>query len=329
MMTRIKFFICAGFIIFSGFFLNTLTNAKTSEQSLDRIIVTVNDLPIMQSELDQATANAKKQMSSTNTPFPSAQTLRKQVLDQLINRKLQLQLAEQAGINVSDADVDRTVARIAKENQVSSAELYQKISSEGLSRSDYRKEMHDEMILQQIQQQEIGSKISITPDDVRNFTNSKIWQTSSAAKEYHLEDILIALPETPAPQDIATAKKRADALVANLQHGMSFKSAAAAESGDNKAFDGGDLGWRKLPEIPSAFVSHIMQAKQNDIIGPVQAPNGFHVIHVAGIRGEKSAAPSKQQIQQLLYQRKFEEALQRWATKLRGEALINMHPENG
>src|SRR5688572_9566114 len=76
---------------------------QSNSQSLDRIVVVVNDAIITQSEVDKATRGIKNQMLATNMTIPSADALKKQVLDQIINRKLQLQAAEQAGIHVKDA----------------------------------------------------------------------------------------------------------------------------------------------------------------------------------------------------------------------------------
>ena len=71
--------------------------------------------------------------------------------------------------------------------------------------------------------------------------------------------------------------------------------------------------------------------KEDDVAGPIQTANGFHIIHVAGIRSigmQGNKDNQRKQIQELLYQRKYEEALQTWITKLRSEAFINTHPEN-
>ena len=184
--------------------------------------------------------------------------------------------------------------------------------------------------MQRVQQQAVGSKISISPQEVNDFMRSKTFSTSNT-QEYHLEDILITLPEAPSPQDVAAAKKHAEDIMAKIHHGMSFSQAAAAESGDKNALQGGDLGWRKLAEIPSAFASEIIHMKVNDLVGPLQTPNGFHIIRIAGIRNggkEPSAAEQRSQVEQLIYQRKLEENLQSWITRLRSQAFINTHPEN-
>lgn len=308
---------------------NAFAKKNADAQSLDRIVAVVNDMVITDSELAEATASAKKQISANNITMPPADILRKQVLDQLINRKLQLYAAEQSGVKISDNQVNAAIADIASKNHMSVNELYVQVQHTGLSAKDYQKEIREELLIQQIQQQEIGGKITITPQQVDDFTRSADWQAYSN-KEYHLEDILIALPENPTPQDVSNAKKKAEEVLTKIHHGMSFKEAAAEVSNNSGAMQGGDLGWRQLPQIPSAFADPLVHMNVNDILGPVQTPNGFHLVKLTGTRtvgAQKNKADERKQIEQLLYQRKFEEEVQAWITKVRSAAFINTHPE--
>lgn len=319
-------------LLLCGWLISNFVMATThsTSQPLDHIVAIVNNTVITQSELDQIIATTKKRLLSSHTPLPPNDTLQKQVLDQLINKKLQFQLATQANMTVSDADITKTIATIARENKMTVAELNQQVMKEGLTLKEYRDEIRDEILLQKIQQQEVGSKINLNAQEVDDFMRSAAWQAYNS-KEYHLEDILIALPDTPSSQDVAKAKQRAETLVIQLRQGMSFRVAAVSESGSNKALEGGDLGWRKLPEIPSAFAVQLIRAKENDILGPLQTPNGYHILHVAGIRSVNihgDASSQRKQVEELIYQRKYEEALQAWITKIRGEAFINLHPDN-
>ncbi len=329
-MMQFKTFIRFSVIILClllGNFIHAAT--KAHEQSLDRIIAIVNDTVITQSELDHAITTVKNQFASNPNSLPSEDVLRKQVLDQLVTRKLQLQIAEQANVRASDEDVNKTIARIANQNNLSVTELYQQLAKQGVSKDDYHKELREELTMQKIQQQEVGSKITITPQEVDDFATSSAWKTANN-KEYHLKDILIALPEAPTTQDIEQAKKRADSIMTKLHNGLSFNQIAIAESSSNKALQGGDLGWRKLPEIPSAFASQLTNMKENGLIGPILTSNGYHIVLLAGIRTgamHGSAVEQHKQIQEQIFQRKFEEELQNWLTKLRSAAFINLHPD--
>lgn len=298
--------------------------ATAQKTSLDHIVAVINHSVIVQSELNAEMNKTKKQLLAANTSLPPPEVLRKKVLDQLINKKLQLELAELGGVKVTSNDIDNAIRSIAKNNHLSVEELYQELAKRGINRKDYREDIHDEYIIQQVQQQAVGPKISISEQEVDDFMRSAAWLANNN-KEYHLEDILIALPDAPTSENVVQAEKKAAAIAKKLRQGSSFRELAMAESGGTKALQGGDLGWRKLPEIPSAFASQILQAKTDDIVGPIQAANGFHIIRVAGIRNTTTKVKTedqRKQVQRLLFERKYEEALQSWLTKIRAEAFI-------
>jgi peptidyl-prolyl cis-trans isomerase SurA len=302
---------------------------KTNEESLDRIVATLNDAVITQSELDEATDRIKKQLAANHTPQPPADTLRKRVLDQLVERKLQLLIGEQAGVKVSDEDVSKVIAGIAHQNNMTEKELYEKLGAEGMTTSAYQKEIHDELVIQRIQQQEVGSHIKVSSQEVDDLLRSASWRAYNN-KEYHLEDILITLPEAPTPQDVAEAKERANKVLAKIRKGMSFAEVSAAESGSEHALQGGDMGWLKLPQIPPAFADQLVHMQANGILGPIASPTGFHIIRLVALRDvteHASVDEQYKQVQQLLYQRKYEEGLQSWLTRMRSEAFINTNPE--
>ncbi len=320
-LIKLSIILLAGLLI-----VNNAVFGATSKnaQPLDVIVAIVNKTIITQSELDDAIHRIEKQLLASHTPLPSDTILRKQVLDQLIDRKLQLDLAEQAGIRVADEEVTKAINDVARKNHITSVRLLAAVADQGLNTAEYRQEIQDEIAISQIARQMIGNKITVSDQEVDDFMRSAAW-LSYNGKEYHLEDILIVLPEKTTPQDIVAATARAKALLEKIHRGVSFREAAVAESGDSKALQGGDLGWRKLPEIPSAFAGKLVTMKENDVAGPIQTANGFHIIHVAGIRHvgmQGNPTNQRKQIQQLLYQRKYEEALQNWVTRLRSEAFI-------
>jgi peptidyl-prolyl cis-trans isomerase SurA len=328
-MNKVKSFI--SYTLASLFSLTLLSSAgaATKPVPLDKIAAVINDSVITQSEVNQAMDAAKKQMAAGNMPTPPKDALHKQVLDQLINKKLQLQIAENMGVKLSDTDVDNAINTIAKNNNMTTDELYEKVKEQGLNKNDYRKEIHDQITMQQVQQQAVASKINISQQEVNDFIRSKSWQAFNS-KEYHLEDILITLPQDPSPQDLAAAKKRADELLIKLHAGTSFSEAAAAESGNANALQGGDLGWRKLPEIPPMFANDLIHMKSGELLGPTQTPNGYHIVKLVEVRhvaNKLNPTQQNQQVRELIFQRKIEEGMQSWLSKVRSEAFINTNPD--
>lgn len=296
--------------------------AKSSEQALDQMVAVVNEDLITRSELDSAMTAAKAQLAQGNGL--SDQALEKQVLQQLINKKLQLQVASQAGIKVTNDELNGAIERIASQNNVSVDQLYDHIKQTGLTPESYRREIRDQIAMQRLQQHEVGGKVTVTPEEVTSFMKSSNFQ-QNASNEYRLQDILIPTSDTPSPAEIASAKTRADLLVQKLHNGASFDTLAKTESRGENALQGGDLGWRKLPEIPSAFADYIASMKKHEIAGPIQTPNGFHILFMADLRklddGNKTLADRKT-VEAMLLQQKFESAVQNYVSKLRSQAFI-------
>lgn len=315
---------CVSLLLCSAM-LSVSSFAKTNEQSIDEIVAVVNDDIITKSEFSHAIYTTKSQMEHEQISIPTTDVLHKQVLDQLINKRLQLQVAEKAGVQISDAELDSTIQRIADQNNMPVSMLYQSINQEGLSTEDYRRELRDQMTMQKLQQQEVAGKISISPQEINGFMKSHTWQSNSA-KEYHLEDILIPLSDTPSPAEIQNAKSRAESVIAKLKQGKNFHDVAQAESGSSNALEGGDLGWRSLAEIPSAFTDEVTKMEAKQISSPIQTSNGIHVLHLLAARNldGKSSKPDRKQIENMLLQQKFEEAIQNWVSKLRSQAFIEI-----
>jgi peptidyl-prolyl cis-trans isomerase SurA len=306
---------------------NAKDNANVLVKPLDQIIAVVNEDVITKTEFTRGITVIKLQLEQENMPEPPSKVLEKQVLDQLINKKLEQQLAKQAGIKITDEELENAIQSLAKQNQITVEMLYERINKEGMTTRDYRKELRDQMTMQKLQRQEVVSRIHITKEEVETFMKSKVWQ-KNGANEYHLEDILIPLSDAPSPEEIAKAKQHAEDVLKKLNNGQNFREVAQTESGSNNVLKGGDLGWRKLPEIPSAFVDKILHMQVKGLAGPIQTANGFHIIRLAATRRAttEQASPDRKQIETLLMQRKFEEALQNWISRLRSQAFIVTNP---
>jgi len=317
--------ICMGTLLFSALSQNLQAkpHAKVHEQPLDNIVAVVNDNVITQTELNQATHIASSQLAADNMAAPSITTLRKQILEQLINKKLQLEAAELSGIQVEDAEIDKVVSHIAQDNHLSMKEFYERIAHEGLSSTAYRKQIRESLILQHLQQHEVASHITVSPEEINDTLRTASLETAGE-KEYQIQDILIPVSDSPSPQEIAIAKKFAEDITARLRKGVALNRLDPAEA---KSLQDNDLGWRKLTEVPTAFTAPVTHMKVNTYSNPIQTSNGFHIIHLAGLRSLNAHAPKpqKQAIAQAIFQRKFEDAMQGWIAKIRSQAFIEIY----
>jgi len=312
-------------ILIYGLTHSLMANAalKASEQSLDNIVAVVNDSVITQTELNQATQLARSQLAAENVSAPPLKALRKQMLQKLINNKLQLEAAEQMGIRVEDEELDKVITRIAADNHISMKEFYDKIAHEGLSATAYRKQIRESLTLQHLQEKEVASRITVSPEEINDSLRTASLETSGE-KEYHIQDILVPVSDSPSPQEIAIAKKFANDIMARLRKGTQLNQLASAEA---ESIQANDLSWRKLAEVPTAFTEPVTHMKLNNFSGPVQTSNGFHIIHLVGLRSlsAHTSKPQRQEIAQAIFQRKFEDAMQGWIAKVRGQAFIEIY----
>lgn len=310
--------LCFCSLIFSAVYANA------AEESLDQIVATVNDEVVTTSELNHSMMTARMQLAQEHAPTPSDAALKKQVLDQLINKKLQLQLAKQAGITATDSDLNKAINHIANQNHLTVNQLYERLSSEGMSIAEYKSEMREQILLTKLQQQEVVSHITVSPQEIDRFMHSHPWQSNN--NEYHLEDILIPLSDTPSRTEVRAAKAHASEVFAKLNQGEDVK----ALTQQMPALQSGDLGWLKPNEIPSAFASKVVNMHLKQIAGPIQTSNGFHIIRLADIRATDNAqpAPTRKDVENLLLRQKFEEAVQGWVSKLRSQAVIAINKQD-
>lgn len=306
----------------------SITNSTTqSGEQLNSIAAVVNDSVITNADLNKHIKQAVVSMQQNKITPPPADVLRKQVLDQMINRELQLQQAKQMGIIINSDQVDQAIAKIAAGNHMTAAQLYQTVqNSTGQNSNEFRKEIQNELTIQSVQQQAVANRISISQDEVNDDLTQLDQQRS--INSYHLKDILIALPDSPTPNQIAATKAKADQVYAQLQKGANFDQAAVSDSNGEQALKAGDLGWRALDELPTPFVSAVQAMKAGDISKPIQAANGFHILKLIEVKSSGLSGTQQEkrsQIEDMIFQREMGQAVENWIAQLRAQAYIKIY----
>jgi len=259
--------------------------APAPGQLLDRVVAVVNDDVILKSELDQRVGETERQIAAQNAgaTLPPPDVLRKQVLDQMVTVRIELEQAEARGITVSDDAVNQALTRIAARAQVTLEQLPESLKQQGLDYATFRQDMRDQLVIQNLQQQVLGDELHISPQEIDDQIRSN-QSNSDSGTEYKLSQILIATPLDPSPDDIATARKKADEIYQKLKAGADFASTAIASSGDQQALMGGLIGWRKGAELPSIFVNVVPQMKPGDFSEPIQSVSGFHIVKLDDVK---------------------------------------------
>ena len=261
--------------------------AASASQPLDRIVAVANDDVILQSELNDAVRSVQQQYASHPDQLPPMNVLQKQVLDRLILMRLQIQKAQDQGVHVSDADVDQAVAGVAQQNKLTPEQLRTAVEQNGGDFAQFRQQLGDQITVQRLHDSVVRDAVSVTDSEIDNLLSSPTYK----AGEVHLAHIQVSIPSGADAAAIQASQAKAEQALAAIKGGMDFNAAAIRYSDAADALDGGDLGWRRLDEMPPAFADTIETMKPGDVSAALRGPTGFHILKLIGQR-----EPSRQMV---------------------------------
>jgi len=261
-------------------------------QLLDGIAAVVDEGVVLKSELaarlDLVMRNLRDQQAQTppgqRPQLPPMSIIEQQVLDQLVLREVQMQRAERLGIAVSDDLLNDALGRVAQNSGLSLEELPAALAAENIDYAMYREDSREDLILEQLQQRDVISRISITPRELEQCL-SRSAANESDAFDYNISHILVSVPASSTPQDVEQARRRIEEIQERLEAGEDFARVAVATSHAQTALDGGSLGWRKGSQLPTLFAPVVIRMQPGDISEPIQSGAGFQIVKLNDMRG--------------------------------------------
>ncbi|NVK39865.1 MAG: peptidylprolyl isomerase [Oceanospirillaceae bacterium] len=275
------------------------TSVQAEVVPLDHIVAIVNDDIIMQSELDNRTSLIRSQLAASQTRLPSDEVLRKQVLDRLILDSIQLQIAEEQGIKVSDRQLNQAIEQIASRNGMSLEQFREALIAEGQDYASAREQIRNELLLSQVQQSNVNRRIRVSEQEVQNFLDSAQGQQATSP-DYLLSNILIAVQDQATPEMLREAENKAVNIYQQLRGGANFAEMAVANSNAQNALNGGDLGWRKASELPEVIATIAGTLEKGEFSKPVRISSGFIIVQLRDRRGSQAALVPQTQVSHIL-----------------------------
>lgn len=266
---------------------------STSGEFIDGIAAIVNEGVVLKSELREQMEAIVDRAQAEGMQLPPQDILEEQVLERLIANRIQLQMADRYGVQISDQILNQAIAEVAQRNGVAFEDMPAIMAQQGLSYAAYRKEMREQMILEQLRRIDVLQRISVSPREIQQclaaFQNDIVVNS-----EYDLSHILISLPQAATPDDIAAAAKQADEVYQLLQSGADFAQTAVRYSNSETALEGGRLGWRKGDQLPTIFADIVAPMENGAVSPPTRAASGFHIVKINDMR----SANRKSEIEQ-------------------------------
>ncbi len=251
---------------------------------LDRVAAIVDDNIVLQTELEQRTANILRQIQQSGTEPPATDIVKKQVLERLILERLQLNIGDKVGVRIADQEIDQTIARIAASNNISVEEYIAQIHASGETMAKIRQEIANEMIIMQVQQGTVMRGIQISEQELNNFLNSEEGKLVTSP-DVSIGQILLSAPSTATVDELEIIKNKLSEITQQLAEGADFKQLAIANSDDQSALEGGDLGWRKLAQLPLPFSESLKNLELGQVSEPIRSGAGFHLLKLYERKG--------------------------------------------
>lgn len=263
------------------------TPAQASMQVVDYIVAVVNEDVIMSSELSETVDQLKEQIGDRGG-LPSDSVLRRQVLERLIMTRIQVQRARQGGLGIDDARLNSAMSEIASRNGMSLNQFSQALRREGIDYLKLREQVRDDMLVEQLRQRDVNSRIAVSDEDVALLLER---QASSADDtEYRLAHILLSIPSDATTEEREKTQALAAQIVAEARDGADFGQLAITHSDSPRALEGGDLGWRRGSELPTLFAEQVPQLAAGELSDPIAAGGGLHIVKLVEQRGSERSA---------------------------------------
>ena len=255
---------------------------QAATEMLDQVVAVVDDDIIMASELRQRLAEVRETLSSRGVEMPPEDVLIRETLDRLILDSIQMQKARRAGVRISDAQLNAAVGRIAAQSGMNLDQFRMALEQQGQSYADMREEVRRQMIIQRVQMGNVNQRIQISEQEVDNYMATEEGQKMTQP-EYRILHALVAVSPSATETEAADAEAFVESVLARIRGGEPFDQAVSAPG--RYTFSGGDLGWRKLDDLPSLFSDVAPGLSEGATSDPLRSASGFHLVHMAAKRG--------------------------------------------
>ncbi len=296
--------------IFAGLFLCGTPGAVSGSVTIDRVVAVVNDEVITLSELQRELTKHKD--------APDERIL----LEDMIDRKLQMWAAKRDGMSVTDRELGEAVADIMKRNNMTKSQFETALGREGLTIDQYRSELREQMTMSRLINKYVRTGEGVDEADARAYYERNAAQFS-LPEEVRVRQLVLPLPAKATPAVAEAARVQAEELLARARKGEDFVALIHQySSGPTRELDG-DLGFlgrgQAIPEIDEAT----RNLKPGDYAGPLRIGSTLQIIRLEDIRTpRKPFEKVKDEILRTLGEQKLENNYRAWLQTLRADAHI-------
>ena len=305
--------------------------ADAARLIVDRILATVNGEIITLSEFEKY-----KSMILMGAPEKPGDTeADRQMLSQLIEKKLVLQEAKKLEITLKDKDVEHALEDVQKRNKIDLKTLERELAKQGATLDDYKKILEGEILQSHTIGRAVHSKINVSDKDIQEFYEQNMKGKERKGARVRIQQILLLIPNGAAPGKITEIEKRAQDLHRKITAGEDFGKIAVQNSQGAGAQLGGDIGFFYKDELMPEIEKKAFSLSKGEVSPVFRTEIGFHIIKVIDRIGDdggkstdnESAAfhAQEHEIKNILYNMAFDKELRQWLMGLKEKAYIELN----
>ncbi|HET7795450.1 MAG TPA: peptidylprolyl isomerase [Rhizobacter sp.] len=249
-----------------------------ASRTADYIIAIVNQELVTAGEVQQRIDQVRENARRSGMRLPPEDELRRGVLEALISERAQITNARESGTRVDDAEVERAIANVAAQNQLTPAQLRERLAREGMDYARFRKNIREQLMMERTREREVQARIRISDTEIENWLEAQRTAAGSAS-EYNIAQVLVTVPEGATDTVVAERRARAEAALARIRGGEAFDAVAREVSEDTNRAKGGEIGLRPANRLPDVFLDAVRPLKAGQVSPAVlRTGAGFHIL---------------------------------------------------
>jgi peptidyl-prolyl cis-trans isomerase SurA len=246
---------------------------------LDGVAAIVNEGVVLKSQFNEQLKTISERAKEQDIPLPPPAVLEEQVLERLILTEIQLQRAERIGLQISDAALNDSIRRIAEQNGGRFEDMPALLAQDGVSYSDFRRSLRDEITVEQLRRIEVGQSIIVSEREIEQCI-ADLETNVVVNSDWTLSHILLPFGASATAEAKDEIEQLANEIYARLQDGADFRELAARYSKGPTALEGGSLGRMTGQSVPTLFADVLPGMKSGDVSTPFRKGTSFHIVKV-------------------------------------------------
>ncbi|MDB5817470.1 MAG: molecular chaperone SurA [Rhizobacter sp.] len=263
----------------AGTSLSTAADPAPSRTG-DYIAAVVNQELVTSAEVDARVARARAEASRAGIRVPPLGELRRQMLDGLIDERVILTSARDSGLRIEESEIDRAVSNVAANNQLSMAQLRDRLKADGLDYTRFRNNVKDQLMVERVREREVQARIKVSEQEIDNYIANRRKPTD-VPLQYDIAQVLVTVPEAATPAVVAERQARAEAAFTRIGKGEAFADVAREISEDGNRSNGGEIGMRPADRLPDVFVNTVKSLQPGQVAPALlRTAAGFHILRL-------------------------------------------------